>query len=460
MAFIPTKHVDGDVAVVRNASMGGKLSVAGNATFGHNVTVKGWLEAVNIKATNKGVFQTLELLNKAYPNPQDGWFAGVGTSAPFTAYIGQGGVWTATGGTIDVSLDTSQYTEDVAQLQDDIANVKTGVEENASGITELRGAVTAEETARKEADAALQELAGGVVGRMDVGAIGAVPASVADALAMAKDMTHSRWTLTYRDVLNVGVVDVFSDNMGHQLTEVLTTHYSMKDGVLDFTQHDDGAVQVYWRSYNINSPYLKNEKGTWTDWAEHVAATVRTELDDLDEAAAAAQKTADAALEASATAQTDTAALKDAVGKAGGIAMLDGDMKIPVANLPEKAVGVLEFQGTVQGVSALDMSTAQYAGVAFDTVARCFYAYTVSGSGLTGTRIYYKSWDGWQHYQNGTPYSGKIYMDTTTDTPYRWNGTTMKALVPKTVALTQEEYDDMAAAGTLDDDTYYNILEE
>lgn len=300
----------------------------------------------------------------------------------------------------------------------------------------------------------------GVVGRMDVGAIDAVPASVADALAMAKDMTHSRWTLTYRGVLNVGVVDVFSDNMGHQLTEVLTTHYSMKDGVLDFTQHDDGAVQVYWRSYNINSPYLKNEKGTWTDWAEHVAATVRTELDDLDEAAAAAQKTADAALEASAMVLKDTTALKDAVGKAGGIAMLDGDMKIPVANLPEKAVGVLEFQGTVQGVSALDMSTAQYAGVAFDTVARCFYAYTVSGSGLTGTRIYYKSWDGWQHYQDGTPYSGKIYMDTTTDTPYRWNGTTMKALVPKTVALTQEEYDDMAAAGTLDDDTYYNILEE
>lgn len=148
----------------------------------------------------------------------------------------------------------------------------------------------------------------------------------------------------------------------------------------DFTQHDDDAVQVYWRSYNINSPYLK-KKGTWTDWAEHVAATVRTELDDLDEAAAAAQKTADAALEVSATAQTDT-------------------------------------------------------------------------------RIYYKSWDGWQHYQDGTPYSGKIYIDTTTDTPYRWNGTTMKALVSKTVALTQEEYDDMAAAGTLDDDTYNNILEE
>lgn len=86
---------------------------------------------------------------------------------------------------------------------------------NISNIVDYDAKIAAEETARKEADAALHELAGGVVGRMDVGAIDAVPASVADALAMAKDMTHSRWTPIYRDVLNVGVVDVFSDNMGH-----------------------------------------------------------------------------------------------------------------------------------------------------------------------------------------------------------------------------------------------------
>lgn len=135
MSSIKTTQIDGDVAVGRNVATGGKLDVAGSATIGHNLKVDGWLEAANIKGANKGIFLTVEELREAYPNPHDGWMAGVGSSTPFTAYVGKGGDWVATGGTIEVTVDMSQYTEGVvAQLQEDIDNVKAEVSANKTNI--------------------------------------------------------------------------------------------------------------------------------------------------------------------------------------------------------------------------------------------------------------------------------------------------------------------------------------
>lgn len=380
MAFIPTKHVDGDVAVVRNASMGGKLSVAGNATFGHNVTVKGWLEAVNIKATNKGVFQTLELLNKAYPNPQDGWFAGVGTSAPFMAYIGQDGVWTATGGTIDVSLDTSQYTEDVAQLQDDIANVKTGVEENASGITELREAVTAEETAREEADAALQT------------AVDAVEAAV-DAANLA--LENAKLSIGQR----IGTVETRVGDV-----ESKTTATEAQLNTLQTTVEGHG-----------------------------------NEIETLN-------------------------AFMGSKDEPNGIAPLDDDSQVPETNLPESVFGVLPFDMVVEGETSDGALIGEKGdGVAYDTVAQCFYAYEQPDKSGPPTR-YYKYWLNGTRYgddsNNRKPYGDKIYLNTATNTLYQWNGSSLVAISSKQVTLTQSAYDALVSAGTIDEETYYNILEE
>lgn len=150
-------------------------------------------------------------------------------------------------------------------------------------------------------------------------------------------------------------------------------------------------------------------------------------------------------------------------GVANGLTPLDDDLQVPSEYLPNSAFEVLEFQGFVANTSVKDQSVAQPAGVAFDTAAKCFYAYAVGGGGVIGTRTYYKSWGEWLRYKadaDGAPYTGKIYIDTTTNTPYRWNGTTMSALTPKQVTLTQEEYDALVDAGTVEADTYYNVIEE
>ena len=128
MSSIKTTQIDGDVSIGRNVAIGGKAEVAGSVNIGHNLKVSGWLEAPNIKGANKGVFLTVQALREAYPNPHDGWMAGVGASTPFTAYIGNGGEWVATGGTIEVTVDMSQYTEGVEQLQEDIDGVKADVQ--------------------------------------------------------------------------------------------------------------------------------------------------------------------------------------------------------------------------------------------------------------------------------------------------------------------------------------------
>ena len=134
MSSINTTQIDGDVSVGRNVAMGGKAEIAGSAHIGHNLKVDGWLEAPNIKGANKGIFLTVQDLREAYPNPHDGWMAGVGASTPFDAYIGSGGDWVATGGTIEVTVDMSEYTEGVADLQEDIDEVAADLRELTSTV--------------------------------------------------------------------------------------------------------------------------------------------------------------------------------------------------------------------------------------------------------------------------------------------------------------------------------------
>ena len=77
-------NFDGDVSVGRNISLGGKLTSQGGAEFKGNVNIAGWLDAKNIKGTNKGLFVSEEELIKCYPEPLNGWFALVSDTSDVT----------------------------------------------------------------------------------------------------------------------------------------------------------------------------------------------------------------------------------------------------------------------------------------------------------------------------------------------------------------------------------------
>jgi len=149
MSSIPTKQIDGDVAVGRNVSAGGDANIQGNVRVGHDLKVEGWLEAKNIKGVNKGLFATAAALREAYPQPHDGWFAGVSASdaditalgltvqqgkALFRMYVGSGGDWVCE--PINKLYEIVVDNEQVDNLREDLSTLRgqhEGLEKRVDG---------------------------------------------------------------------------------------------------------------------------------------------------------------------------------------------------------------------------------------------------------------------------------------------------------------------------------------
>ncbi|MBO4965871.1 MAG: hypothetical protein J6C81_06365 [Muribaculaceae bacterium] len=90
--------------------------------------------------------------------------------------------------------------------------------------------------------------------------------SVAALRTLLRNTKHTRYKVVSSNFF-VGILDIFGDNMNHVLTEVLTTHYNMEDGVIEGNSHQCQNFFQYFRSFNFNSPQLKEtEIGKWTPW--------------------------------------------------------------------------------------------------------------------------------------------------------------------------------------------------
>jgi hypothetical protein len=120
---VENKQVRGDASVSRNVNAGGNAVVRGNAHIGHNLRVDGTVEARNIKGANKGLFLDEAQLRARYPHPEDGWYAGVGSSSPFAVYIARDGEWVRTNGTFEFDVDMDAYDQRIESLEDIIAEL-------------------------------------------------------------------------------------------------------------------------------------------------------------------------------------------------------------------------------------------------------------------------------------------------------------------------------------------------
>jgi hypothetical protein len=136
MSTIPTQEFAGDLSVNRNVNIGGDASILrGSMTIAHDLKVGGWLEAKNVKSANKGLFATYEDLLKAYPEPRDGWFAGVSATdadtqalgltaqegkALFRMYVGKGSEWVCEpiNKLYEITVDKEQVTNLNASVND------------------------------------------------------------------------------------------------------------------------------------------------------------------------------------------------------------------------------------------------------------------------------------------------------------------------------------------------------
>lgn len=144
---IPTRQIDGDVAVGRNVATGGDANIQGNVRVGHTLRVEGYLDAPNLKGAQKGMFQTADALKEAYPDPEAGWWALVGNGLPAQVYMATGGKWTAqtnadgTPKLAEGKIDASGYFEEITEALETVRksadSAQTTADSAKTGVTNI-----------------------------------------------------------------------------------------------------------------------------------------------------------------------------------------------------------------------------------------------------------------------------------------------------------------------------------
>ena len=134
-----------------------------------------------------------------------------------------------------------------------------------------------------------------------------------------------------------------------------------------------------------------------------------------------------------ATAKKSVETLEDSKGKANGLAPLDETSHIPSVYLPVSAFDVLEFTGVVESVafeesSSSNNSTDATCDVVYNSTTKTF-ALRIIGA----QPKYFSNWaDGYLYGENSgngrIPQSGKIYIDTTNNKSFRWDGTKLEPI--------------------------------
>lgn len=148
---IENHSVGGSVAVGRDVTVGGRSTIRGNATFNRDVYISGWLNARNIRGAGKGLYETVDKLNSAYPNPENGWFALVGNTLPADLYRAWGGEWVATG------QKGGEPVLELAKLTELSESLENEVSARVAADEALKKAVDAEVTARANGDKELSD---------------------------------------------------------------------------------------------------------------------------------------------------------------------------------------------------------------------------------------------------------------------------------------------------------------
>lgn len=148
---IENHSVGGSVAVGRDVTVGGRSTIRGNATFNRDVYISGWLNARNIRGAGKGLYETVDKLNSAYPNPENGWFALVGNTLPADIYRAWGGEWVATG------QKGGEPVLEIAKLTELSESLENEVSARVAADEALKKAIDAEVTARTNGDKELSD---------------------------------------------------------------------------------------------------------------------------------------------------------------------------------------------------------------------------------------------------------------------------------------------------------------
>ncbi len=311
MGAIPLSSVKGDVAVGRNVDIGGDVDIKGHIHAGHNLTVDGWFDAPNVKGPSKGLFPSETAMKAAYPLPEPGWWALVGDTLPADVWCVEDGKWTATGKksgnltvanlTLDARIDEVKRAVDLttAALDALVSGDTSDAIDNYNEIIKFLEGFRDDETLAGTLKT-LRDTAEEAHTRLSAGLSAALPriVSIANIDTMGTDGSaealrnfmrelirtgpaHTRYALVNGNYI-AGVLEIFSDNSLHCITQVLETHQSVEDGVLQPNAHDAGSIHRWWRTMNFAGNSQSGLKaGEWTPWRECEPEGLREDLTTL-----------------------------------------------------------------------------------------------------------------------------------------------------------------------------------
>lgn len=295
MSSIKTTPIEGDLAVTRDATIGGNAKVVGAATVAGNLTIGGWLDAKNIKGPSKGLFKNTAELKAAYDKPHDGWWALVagesddasGDAFPARVFIGDGGEWVQLSGKSgQVVIDSSEYAEAVTQMTERLNEVNTALIEHEKAYEQFKTDATTD--IRNAASAA-----------SNAGTAATNAQKTADANAkVIEQHTASIATLNAHD--NYAYTEQLKNDVLPKMQDSIEQH--TKD-IATLNAHDNYAY----------TEQLKND-------------TIPKIQNDLTE-------------------------VQELVGAPNGIASLDSDGTVPLSQLPSAVKNVKNFSGIVSGVT-------------------------------------------------------------------------------------------------------------
>lgn len=134
-----SQDIQGNLNISRNITIGSHGNIEGNLVIGHNLVVKGWVDAPNIKGPLKGLYKDETKLKAAYPRPMPGWFALVGDTLPAEVYRAEhtekGMIeWVATGQT---SGEFKIWLDPIEERLEEIARTQGSLEDKLKELQDL-----------------------------------------------------------------------------------------------------------------------------------------------------------------------------------------------------------------------------------------------------------------------------------------------------------------------------------
>lgn len=384
MSSIKTTQIDGDVSIGRNVAIGGGTIIQGDAHIKGGVKVDGWLEAKNIKATNKGLFTTVEKLRAAYPLPHEGWWAIVGNTLPGSVYVVDGGKWTSTGEMGgSPTIESERYASSIAELEASMTTAKADISGHTEKIKTIEkqsseqgiivNQASANSTQAKELVGTLEERLTALIGNNATTAID-----------------------NFNEIIKflAGVKD----------NDTLTALLAKVNERLTALEHNDNSAEA------IQS-------------VQHLVESLQGQLNTI------VGESATTAIENFNEVKNFLAGLKDSDTLTALLAKVNERLnELERANPSTDVLEVLEFDGFTSGAVAVQMESATGDfKVLFDAINKRFVAK------INGQNNYSAGWlsegeatssdsDYQTKGQNPRPFAKKIYINRTNNTLYYWNG--------------------------------------